>query len=79
MYCSHCNRSGHQRATCWRLHLEQRLKNKVLVHEPDETVVRPANAPQGNDPFTVISEKWFLNMLSCHGCAFVNQLLHFKM
>ena len=24
-YCSHCDRSGHQRATCCRLHPEQRL------------------------------------------------------
>ena len=78
-YCSHCNRSGHQRATCWRLHPEQCLKDKVSVHTPDEMVVRPANVPKGNDPFISISEKWFLDMLACHGHAFVNRLLHFKL
>jgi len=42
-------------------------------------IVRQVNAPQGGDPFTLISEKWFLDMLGFHGCAFVNHLLHFKM
>jgi len=79
MYCSHCNKGGHQRATCWRLHPEQRLEDKVLVREPNETVVQQAKPPQGGDPFTLISEKWFLDMLACHGRAFVNHLLHFKM
>jgi len=78
-YYSHCNINGHQRATCWRLHPEQRLKDKALVHELGETIVQQANPPQGDDPFTTISEKWFLDMLACHGHAFVNYLLHFKM
>ena len=78
-YCSDCDRSGHQRATCWRLHLEQCLKYKVTVHEPGETIDRQERPSQGDDPFTMISEKWFLDMLVFHGCAFVNHLLHFKM
>ena len=49
------------------------------MHEPDETVVRQEKPPQGDDSFTLISEKWFLDMLACHGHAFVNHLLHFKM
>ena len=39
MYCSYCNRGGHQRATCCRLHPEQLLEDKVLIHEPDEMIV----------------------------------------
>ena len=49
------------------------------MHERDETIVRQATPPQGGDPFTLISEKWFLDMLVFHGCYFVNHLLHFKM
>jgi len=79
MYCNHCDRNGHQRATCWRLHSEQRLKDKVSVHESSETIIRQAKSPQGGDPFILISEKWFLDMLAFHGHAFVNHLLHFKM
>ena len=78
-YCSHCDRSGDQRATCWRLHPEQCLKDKVSMHELGDTVIQQAKPPQGGDPFTLISEKWFLDMLSFHGHAFVNHLLHFKM
>ena len=48
------------------------------MHEPGEIVVRLANAPQGGDPFTLISEKWFLDLLAYHGHAFVNHFLHFK-
>lgn len=58
-YCSHCYRNGHQRATCWKLHLEQCLKDKVSVCKPGRAVVRQAKPPQGGDPFTLISEKWF--------------------
>ena len=79
VYCSHCDKGGHQRASCWRLHLEQRLKDKASIHEPGEAVVRQAKPPQGGDPFTLTSEKWFLDMLAFHGRAFVNRLLHFKM
>ena len=79
MYCSHYNKGGHQRATCWRLHPQQHLKDRASVHEPSEMIVRQAKSPQGGDLFTLISEKWFLDMLSCHGRAFVNHLLHFKM
>lgn len=79
MYCSHCDKSGHQRDTCWRLYPEQRLKDKASVHEPSETIVRQAKPPQRGDPFTLISEKWFLDMLAFHGHTFVNHLLHFKM
>ena len=78
-YCSRCDRSGHQRATCWRLHLEQGLKDRVSVHQPGETIVQQAKMPQGGDTFTLISEKRFPDMLSFHGRAFVNHLLHFKM
>jgi len=49
------------------------------MHEPVEKDVRQAKPPQGCDPFTLISEKWFLYMLAYHGRAFVNHLLHFKM
>jgi len=49
------------------------------MHEPNETIVRQAKPSQGDDPFTLISEKWFLDMLAFHGRAFVNHLLHFKM
>ena len=78
MYCSHYDRNGHQRATCWRLHPEKCLKDKASVREPGEAIVRQEKPPQGGDPFTMISEKWFLDMLSFHGCAFVNHLLNFK-
>jgi len=78
-YCSHCDINGHQRDTCWRLHPEQRLKDKELVHEPGEAVVQQAKPSQGGDPFTLISEKWFLDMLAFHGHTFVNHLLRFKM
>ena len=61
-YCSHCDRGGHQRAMCWRLYPKQHLKDKVSVQKPVETVVRQANAPQGDDPFTLISERWFFHM-----------------
>ena len=62
-FCSHCNRGGHQRATHWRLHLEQRRKDKVPVYEPIEKVVRQVNPPiQEDDPFTLISERWSLQM-----------------
>jgi len=49
------------------------------VHEPIEKVIQQEKTPQGDDPFTLISEKWFLDMLACHGRVFVNHLLHFKM
>lgn len=78
MYCSNCNKIGHQRATFWRLHLEQCLKDKVSVHELGEKIVRQEKPPQGGDPFTMMSEKWFLDMLDFHVRAFVNHLLHFK-
>jgi len=39
-YCSHCDINGHQRATCWKLHPEQRLKDKASVREPGRAVVR---------------------------------------
>ena len=78
MYSIHCNRNGHQRATCWRLHTEKRLKDKVSMHEPGEAVIRQEKPPQGGDPFTLISEKWFFDMLSFHGHSFVNHSLHFK-
>ena len=55
------------------------LKTKVSVHELGETIVRQEKSPQGGDPFTLLSEKWFLDMLAFHGHAFVNHLLHFKM
>ena len=58
-FCTHCDQSGNQRATCWRLHLEQRLKYKVLVHTPIEKANRQASSPQGNDPLTLVSERWF--------------------
>ena len=45
MYSSHCDINGHQRATCWRLHPEKRFKDKALVHEPGETIVRQAKPP----------------------------------
>ena len=77
-YCSHCDRNDHQRATCWRLHLEQHLKDKVSVREPGRAVIRQEKPPQGGDPFALLSEKWFLDMLSFHGHSFVNNLLHFK-
>ena len=51
----------------------------MSVHEPGETIVRQAKPPQGDDPFIVTSEKWFLDMLAYHSRAFVNHLLHFKM
>ena len=79
IYCSHCDRNGDQRATCWRLHPEQHLKDKVSMHEPSEAVIRQAKLPQGGDPFTLISEKWFLDRLRFHGRDFVNHLLRFKM
>ena len=78
-YCNHCNRNGHQKATYWKLHLEQRPKDKALVREPSKAFVQQAKSPQGGDPFTKISKKWFLDMLSFHGHSFVNHLLHFKM
>jgi len=49
------------------------------MQEPGEAIVRKEKPPQGGDPFTLISEKWFLDMLAFHGCAFVNHLFHFKM
>ena len=79
MYYSHCNRGGHQRVTCWRLHPEKHLKDKVSMHEPSETIVQQEKPPQEDDPFTTISEKWFLDMLAFRGHAFVNHLFHFKM
>ena len=79
MYCSHYNKGGHQRITRWTLHPEQRLKDKVSMHEPGETIVRQEKPPHGGDPFTKTSGKWFLDMLACHGHAFVNHFLHFKM
>ena len=54
------------------------LKTKTLVREPGEAVVRQTKPPQRGDPFTLISEKWFLDMLSFHRHSFVNHLLHFK-
>lgn len=78
-YYNHCDRSGNQRTTCWRLHPQQRLKGKASVHEPGETIVQQAKPPHGGDPFRTISEKWFLDMLAFHGRSFVNHLLHFKM
>jgi len=31
-------------------------------------VVQQANPPQGDDPFTFMSERWgFLDMVACHG------------
>jgi len=59
-YCSHCDRGGHQRATCWRLHPEQHHKDKASVHEPGETIVRPTNVEKGDDPVTLISERLFI-------------------
>ena len=56
---SYYDRSGHQRATCWMLDLEQCLKDKVSIYEPVETIVRQASAPHGDDPFTLISERGF--------------------
>ena len=55
------------------------LQTKVSVHETSETIVRQETPPQGDDPFTLIREKWFLYMLVFHGHAFLNHLLHFKM
>ena len=78
-YCSHCNRNGHRRATCWNIHPEEHLRDKALRRKLSKAVVRQAKPPQGVDPFTKISEKWFVNMLSFHGHSFVNHLLHFKM
>ena len=78
-YYSHCDRNRHQRATCWKLHPEQRPKDKASVRELGKVVVRQAKPPQGGDPFTKISEKWFLDMFSFHGHCFVNHFLHFKM
>ena len=75
---NHCNKGGHQRATCWKLHPEWHLNDKASVHELGRAVVRQAKPPQGGDPFTLINEKWFLDMLSFHGHSFVNHLLHFK-
>ena len=43
---TYCNRNGHQRATCWRLHPEQRLKDKVPVHQLGETIIQQARLPQ---------------------------------
>ena len=45
IFCSHCNRGGHQRATCWRLHLEKRLKDKAPMQEPVGKVFRQENLP----------------------------------
>ena len=78
-YFSNYDKNGHQRATCWNLHPEQCLKDKASVREPGEAVVRQEKLAQGGDPFTLISEKWFLHMLAFHGHYFVNHLLHFKM
>jgi len=77
-YYSHCDRNGHQRATCWKLHPEHLPKDKASVHEPSKAVVRQENPPQEGDPFTMISEKWLLDMLLFHGHYFVNHLFHFK-
>ncbi len=45
-FCSHCNKGGHQRATCWRLHPEQCLKDKAPVQEPVGKYVQQVNPPR---------------------------------
>ena len=59
-YCINCEIISHERATCWTLHPEQHLKDKASVQEPVETIVRQEKVPQRDDPFTLISERWFL-------------------
>ena len=58
-FCIHCDRSGDQRATCWRLHPEQHLRDEASVREPVETIIQQENVPQEYDSFTLISECWF--------------------
>ena len=57
------------------------MLNKSGERKPIEIIAVEVaiKEPQGGDPFTLISEKWFVNMLACHGHSFVNHLLHFKM
>ena len=56
---SHFDKSGHQRATFWRLHRVQRLMDKASMHESIETIVRKEKVSQRDDPFALISERWF--------------------
>ena len=58
-FCNHYNKGGHKRATYWRLHSEQRLKNKGLVQEPIEKLVQQENQLKDDDPFTLMSERCF--------------------
>jgi len=57
------------------------MLNKSGERKPIEIIAVEVaiKEPQGGDPFTLISEKWFLDMLSFHGRGFVNHLFHFKM
>jgi len=53
-HCGDYNEDGHRRATCQILHAQESpMKEKAGKN------VKKANLPQGNDPFILMSKRWF--------------------
>jgi hypothetical protein len=67
-HCTFCNKSGHQKASCWKLNLELHpRKDKMIFHvlTKDEGLpVKQEEHREGKKPVTWLCQKW-MSQLHC--------------
>ena len=60
---SHCNKGGHHKSTCWKLHPELRPKKdwehmKAHVKEPTDEAIQQGIQLQEESPLAWLPKKW---------------------